>query len=214
MHTTRPSSAVRRRRRAAGVILTLLLTGLLAAVLLLALQQHAEATAVSGAPPAISFEQPSSVLTPEHGHIPAGGALDVFDDDAPALTRLDPALLDALRRAASDAAVGGVEFEVNSGWRSAEYQQWLRQEAVTTYGSEQEAARWVASAEASSHVTGDAVDIGPLTATDWLAQRGADYGLCQTYANEPWHYELRLEAIGGVCPQAYADATEDPRMHP
>ncbi len=42
--------------------------------------------------------------------------------------------------------------------------------------------------------------------------RGAEYGLCQIYANEPWHYELRPDAVEVGCPALYADPTEDPRM--
>ena len=38
------------------------------------------------------------------------------------------------------------------------------------------------------------------------------YGLCQIYGNEPWHYELRPEAIDRGCPPMYADPTHDPRM--
>ena len=37
-------------------------------------------------------------------------------------------------------------------------------------------------------------------------------GLCQIYGNEPWHYELRSEAIDHGCPAMYADPTHDPRM--
>jgi len=40
----------------------------------------------------------------------------------------------------------------------------------------------------------------------------AKYGLCQTYRNEPWHYELRPEAADHGCPAMYADPTGDPRM--
>jgi len=40
----------------------------------------------------------------------------------------------------------------------------------------------------------------------------AKYRLCQIYSNEPWHYELRPEAIGHGCPPIYADPTHDPRM--
>jgi D-alanyl-D-alanine carboxypeptidase len=136
----------------------------------------------------------------------------VFDDDFPAVANLDPALLGALRQAATDAAGDGVEFFVNSGWRSPEYQEQLLQEAVSEYGSEEEAARWVATPETSPHVSGDAVDIGPSGATAWLSEHGAEYGLCQIYGNEPWHYELRLEAIDHGCPSTYADPTQDPRM--
>jgi hypothetical protein len=136
----------------------------------------------------------------------------VFDDQFPAIANLDPALLGALRQAATDAAGGGVEFSVNSGWRSPEYQEQLLQEAVSEYGSEAEAARWVATAETSPHVSGDAVDIGPSDAMAWLSGHGAEYGLCQIYGNEPWHYELRPDAIDHGCPAMYADPTQDPRM--
>jgi zinc D-Ala-D-Ala carboxypeptidase len=136
----------------------------------------------------------------------------VFDDEIPGVANLDPDLLGALRQAATDAAYDGVEFVVDSGWRSPEYQNQLLREAVSRYGSEEEAARWVATAETSAHVSGDAVDIGPFDATAWLSEHGAEYGLCQIYGNEPWHYELRPEAIDQGCPPMYADPTRDPRM--
>ena len=107
-----------------------------------------------------------------------------------------------------------IEFAVNSGWRSPEYQDQLLREAVTTYGSLSEAARWVATADTSAHVSGDAIDIGSVDATAWLSEHGADYGLCQIYRNEPWHFELRPKAIDRGCPPMYADPTHDPRMRP
>ncbi|WP_246127655.1 M15 family metallopeptidase [Amycolatopsis rhizosphaerae] len=137
--------------------------------------------------------------------------MTVFDG-VPAVANLDPDLLDALRRAARDARDDGVEFFVNSGWRSRDYQEHLRREAVSKYGSEREAARWVATVDTSAHVAGHAVDIGPSGARRWLSEHGARYGLCQIYRNEPWHYELRPEAIDGGCPPLYADPTHDPRM--
>jgi zinc D-Ala-D-Ala carboxypeptidase len=63
-----------------------------------------------------------------------------------------------------------------------------------------------------SAVSGDAVDLGPADATAWLSEHGSEYGLCQTYRNEPWHYELRPAATGRGCPSMYADPTDDPRM--
>jgi zinc D-Ala-D-Ala carboxypeptidase len=146
----------------------------------------------------------------------AGGAVPdgatVFDDEYPAVANLDPALLGALRQAATDAADDGVEFNVDSGWRSPEYQEQLLHEAVSKYGSEEEAARWVATPDTSAHVSGDAVDIGDSDATAWLSEHGAEYGLCQIYGNEPWHFELRPKAIDDGCPPTYADPTHDPRM--
>lgn len=145
------------------------------------------------------------------GVVPDGTT--VFDDDVPAVAKLDPDLLAALRSAAAAAADDGVAFTVNSGWRSPAYQDQLLREAVDEYGSEEEAARWVATADTSAHVSGDGVDIGPMRAMDWLAQHGAGYGLCRIYGNEPWHHELRPEAIDGGCPRMFTDPTEDPRMH-
>jgi LAS superfamily LD-carboxypeptidase LdcB len=144
------------------------------------------------------------------GVLPDG--VTVFDDEHPAVTNLDPALLAALRQAATDAADDGVELYVNGGWRSAEYQEQLLGEAVSEYGSEEEAARWVATPETSSHVSGDAVDVGDSDAQAWLSEHGPGYGLCQIYGNEPWHFELRPEAIEGGCPPMYADPSRDPRM--
>jgi D-alanyl-D-alanine carboxypeptidase len=145
------------------------------------------------------------------GSVPDGTT--VFDDEIPGVAKLDPALLGALRQAATNAADDGVEFLVDSGWRSPAYQEQLLHDAVLKYGSEAEAARWVATPNASAHVSGDAVDIGPSGAAAWLSEHGAEYGLCQIYGNEPWHYELRPEAIDHGCPAMYADPTHDPRMH-
>jgi hypothetical protein len=150
-------------------------------------------------------------LSEADGLVPDGGA-SVFDDEVAAVANLDPRLLSSLHRAATDAAEDGVELEVNSGWRSPEYQERLLREAVSKYGSSTEAARWVATPDTSPHVAGDAVDLGPSGATAWLSRHGAEYGLCQIYRNEPWHYELRADAIDAGCPTMYADAAHDPRM--
>ena len=95
---------------------------------------------------------------------------------------------------------------------SAEDQAALLDDAVKKYGSEAAAERWVATPDTSEHVKGEAVDLGPMKATDWLAQHGAAYGLCQIYANESWHFELRPDAVKHGCPALYADPTQNPRM--
>jgi len=151
-----------------------------------------------------------SALGVADGEIPDG--VTVFDDDYPAVTELDPALLGALRQAATAARGDGVEFIVNSGWRSAAFQEQLLDEAVATYGSRSEAVRWVATPATSLHVSGDAVDIGRAGAVAWLSEHGPEYGLCQIYRNEPWHYELRPDVGARGCPSIFADPTEDPRM--
>jgi zinc D-Ala-D-Ala carboxypeptidase len=150
------------------------------------------------------------VLGEADGAVPDGTT--VFDDEVPGVARLDSDLLGALRRAAADAAGEGVQFYVDSGWRSPAYQERLLRQAISKYGSEGQAARWVATPHTSAHVAGSAVDIGPSGASAWLSEHGAAYGLCQIYGNEPWHYEVRPEAIAHGCPAMYADPTQDPRM--
>ena len=130
----------------------------------------------------------------------------------PGASDLDADLHRALRRAAKDAADDRVALVVDSGRRSPEHQEQLLREAISKYGSEAEARRWVATPETSAHVSGDAVDVGPSEAAAWLSEHGAAYGLCQIYGNEPWHYELRPEAGRYGCPAMYADPTHDPRM--
>jgi hypothetical protein len=206
-----------RRVRVAGLLVVIVaITAALGSRLQESLSSMAsESPTASSSPPAAS---PIRVLRREHdgalgeadGAVPAGTT--VFDDAIPGVANLDPGLLDALRRAASDASHDGVEFSVDSGWRSAKYQQRLLREAISKYGSKEAAARWVATPDTSAHVSGDAVDIGPSSAAAWLSEHGAAYGLCRIYGNEPWHYELRPEAIAHGCPPMYADPTHDPRM--
>lgn len=157
----------------------------------------------------LSRVQHRGALGVADGAVPIGTT--VFDDEIPAVANLEPDLLGALRKAAKAAADDGVEFVVNSGWRSSEYQEQLLREATVKYGSEEEAARWVATPDTSLHVSGEAVDVG-RSARAWLSEHGAEYGLCQIYHNEPWHYELRPEAIEHGCPPMYADPSQDPRM--
>jgi zinc D-Ala-D-Ala carboxypeptidase len=149
-------------------------------------------------------------VTEEDGALPDGAT--VFDNEYPGIARLNAGLLRALRNAAKAAAADRIALDVNSGWRSPEYQDQLLRAAISEYGSLEEAARWVATPDTSPHVSGDAVDIGAVDATTWLSEHGAEYGLCQIYRNEPWHFELRSLAIERGCPRMYADPTQDPRM--
>lgn len=188
---------------AAAVLLNAVLIGVLA-------HQSRAPVAAAAHRSWIAEDQLASEVTVVDGAVPDGVA--VFDDEMPAVVNLDADLLAALRHAATDATGDGVEFVVNSGWRSPKYQGQLLREAVVEYGSEAEAARWVATPNTSAHVSGDAVDIGPSDATAWLSTNGAGYGLCQIYGNEPWHHELRPDAVDHGCPSPYADPTQDPRM--
>src|SRR5690606_29400151 len=113
-----------------------------------------------------------------------------LDDTYPGITNLDPDLVAAVRAASADAAEEGIEFFVNSGWRSVEHQQRLYEEAVQEHGSESAAARWVATPEGSAHTTGEGIDIGYWDAAAWLQENGARYDRCPMFDKEAVHYEL------------------------
>lgn len=178
-----------------------LLTAALALSALVALTGcSAAATSLEAAPRVTGSAQ----LTDDDGYIAAGASL-TLDSDLPAVQRLDPALLEALR-AANRAAVDerGTTITIVDGWRSLRYQQYLFAQAVQKYGSEEEAERWVKRGADSEHVSGKAVDIETADAMDFLSRFGSEWGLCQTYANESWHFELGTTP-GGTCPQMQAD---------
>jgi D-alanyl-D-alanine carboxypeptidase len=198
---TRPTR--RRRLGARGTIAALVLVAVLALGLSACAAAHT-APPVGDAPSLVS-DPGGDPRTVEHGYIPTGESVSPFDDALPAIARLEPGLRAAIQSAASDAGAQGVEMVVTSGWRSAGYQQALLDEATVTYGSLDEARKWVNTPELSAHVTGEAVDVGYTDADSWLSQHGADYGLCQIYANEMWHFELATEP-GGECPPQRSDA--------
>jgi hypothetical protein len=158
--------------------------------------------------PGASPAPPDGRVDVADGFIADGDMLSPFATGYPALAQLDPALLAAVQAAARDAEDDGVTIGISAGWRSAEYQQALLDEAIAHYGSVAEARRWVDTPEVSRHVRGEAVDILPTAADDWLRQHGSDYGLCQIYANEIWHFELATTP-GGRCPRLLPDASHD-----
>jgi len=198
------------RARISRIRVAGLLVVIVAIAAALGSQLASSSSSTAGSPGDVPRGEHRGALGEADGAIPDGTT--VFDDEIPGVANLDPALLGALRRAATDAAGDGVDFYLDSGWRSPEYQEQLLHEAVLKYGSEAEASRWVATPSTSAHVSGDAVDIGPSGAAAWLSEHGAGYGLCQIYGNEPWHFELRPEVTDHGCPAMYADPTDDPRM--
>ncbi|MGE0215559.1 M15 family metallopeptidase [Mycolicibacterium sp.] len=139
------------------------------------------------------------------GWLPDDTMLSPFDVANPVLSQLDPALLQAVQAAATEARAEGVELRVTSGWRSKGFQQRLFDDAVRSYGSVTRAAEFVATPEVSRHVTGQAIDIGPAEADRWLIANGPRFGLCQVYANEIWHFELTADAQGN-CPPLRTNA--------
>lgn len=188
-----------------------------AAVVLLSLVATGCGTAPTGSPitrPDNAWTRSDVSLTQAPAdHRPApppaqagNGTHSPFDLDDPTVARLDPDLLAAVQAAARDASADGVRLWITSGWRSRAKQQSLLDAAVSRYGSLEEALRHVSTPDTSAHVTGDAVDIGPTEADDWLSRYGAQYGLCQSFANEIWHFELVTDP-GTSCPEPIPDSS-------
>lgn len=186
-----PLTRTHRNRRA--LVVVLMATGVLTGC------------GVAGGPfPAAS--RSDSTERDEAAVIADGDSIPATDVDHPAIARLDRDLRRALAAATDAAHDEGIALRVTSGWRSPAHQQRLFDEAVDRYRSVDAARRLVAEPERSAHVHGEAVDIGPTDAAYWMQRHGARFGLCQTYANEVWHYELRVEP-GGYCPAPASDAS-------
>jgi D-alanyl-D-alanine carboxypeptidase len=139
------------------------------------------------------------------GYLPEGRHVTPADERYSAIRNLDKPLLKALQKADGDAKHDSITMWVTSGWRSRKHQQSLLNDAIRQYGTLEKAREFVNTPEKSAHVSGKAVDIGPTDADDWLIQHGSAYGLCQVYANEMWHFELRTTP-GGTCPAQLTDA--------
>jgi hypothetical protein len=60
--------------------------------------------------------------------------------------------------------------------------------------------------ESSAHVQGRAIDVGPTDGALWLEQHGLELGLCRTYANELWHFEMLADGAD-QCPEMHLDSS-------
>lgn len=186
--TARTTRAGRRRRTARRVYAGLVVAGLGASAV--AVVQLVDPSS-SGASP-----------VPATSSVPAPPGAE----DAAEAGGIDPGLQQRFDDAQAAARADGVELWITSGRRSAAEQQELVDRAVERHGSLEEAKRWVLPPETSEHVAGTAIDVGPTEGAYWLQQHGRDFGLCQTYANEVWHYEAATEP-GGECPPMHDDAS-------
>lgn len=197
------------RSRLIGAALSLLLAATLAGCSTAESGALAQSTGAPGRMPASASGDHGAVnddgLTDDDGYIAEGSSLPL-DSDLPAVSRLSPDLLTALQRAqaAMEQDGDGADITIADGWRSERYQEHLFAQAVRQYGSEEEAEKWVKRGADSAHVRGDAVDIADAGAMDFLNRFGNEWGLCQVYANEAWHFELRTTP-GGECPAQSAD---------
>ncbi len=118
---------------------------------------------------------------------------------------LTPALATAYRQAKAQAQREGVPLWITSGKRSWAEQESMWRDGIATYGSPAAARRWVLPPAESTHVTGRAIDVGPQEGAQWLARKGTRWGLCRTYANEWWHFEVAT-VPRTPCPPKYVDS--------
>jgi hypothetical protein len=129
---------------------------------------------------------------------------------------IDPQLLVRFQAAKASAEKDGQKIYIASGFRTLERQKYLFVAAVKKYGSEAEAAKWVAPPYVSHHPWGLAIDVNypnePVGA-GWLEVNGARFGLCRVYENEWWHFEPVI-APGGTCPALVPNATFTRQLQP
>jgi zinc D-Ala-D-Ala carboxypeptidase len=131
-------------------------------------------------------------------------------------TKINSQLMVRFIAARAAAEREGQKIYIASGFRTLERQEYLFATAVKKYGSEAEAAKWVAPPYVSHHPWGLAIDVNypnePVGA-GWLEVNGARFGLCRIYENEWWHFEPVI-APGGTCPGLLADATLTSQLQP
>jgi zinc D-Ala-D-Ala carboxypeptidase len=129
---------------------------------------------------------------------PGGAAADPGDG-------LDPVLGASFALASDAARAAGIPLWITSGGRTPAEQEQLWRDGLVTYGSPEAARRWVLPPNESTHVGGHAIDVGPRAGAAWLEATGFRWGLCRTFANEWWHFEVTT-IPGRSCPPMWPDA--------
>ncbi|MFT3898904.1 MAG: M15 family metallopeptidase [Gordonia sp. (in: high G+C Gram-positive bacteria)] len=119
---------------------------------------------------------------------------------------LVPELAIAYQLAKAQADVEGVPLWITSGKRSWAEQDRMWRDGIREHGSPGEAQKWVLPPSRSTHVSGRAIDVGPRRGALWLERNGNRYGLCRTYANEWWHFEVATFP-GTPCPPMLPSAS-------
>lgn len=149
---------------------------------------------------------PSSPGAPRAYALPALPALPSASAISGDTEGLDPSLAAAYSLAAEEAHAQGVPLSITSGYRTEWQQRQLWEDGLATYGSPDAARRWVLPPEESTHVSGQAIDVGPQEGAQWLEANGNRWGLCRTFDNEWWHFELTT-VPGMPCPPRLPDAS-------
>ncbi|MFD0636988.1 D-alanyl-D-alanine carboxypeptidase family protein [Catenulispora yoronensis] len=106
----------------------------------------------------------------------------------------------AFTAAQNAAKAQGLSFVLNSGYRSAAYQERIFECWVHELGSPQAARKFALPPNESAHVMGYAMDIAPPSAASWLEGTKGEFGLCRRYADETWHFEYQASYKTKGCP--------------
>lgn len=143
--------------------------------------------------PAISDVAPSSTMPPP---TETNGSLTTtpFQDKNGNPVRLTPVAAQGLSRIYELAKARGIDVRVNSSYRSVEEQTRLWREALSKYGSAEEARRWVAPPGRSRHNSGGAIDMNLMRNGQKIPQSEFDAlireaGMYRPMAWEGWHVE-------------------------
>lgn len=161
-------------------------------------------TTAAKTPPTSPSTSPSKTGTTD-APVGEGGDCENTTHDTPAdearkfsgMTRGTQLAFLAAQKAAQQA---GVTFELNSGYRSADYQQRIFDCWVKQLGSPQAARQYALPPSESAHVQGYAMDIAPPSAAAWLESTKGQFGLCRRYQDETWHFEYQLRYKTQGCP--------------
>jgi hypothetical protein len=106
----------------------------------------------------------------------------------------------AFLAAQTAAKARNLSFVLNSGYRSAAYQERIFDCWVKQLGSPEAARKYALPANESAHVMGYAMDIAPPPAASWLESTKGEFGLCRRYADETWHFEYQAAYKTKGCP--------------
>lgn len=140
--------------------------------------------------PAISDIAPPTPLSESDGSI----VTTPYQDKNGNNVRLNPAAAQGLSRIYDLARAKGIDVRINSSYRSVEEQTRLWREALSKYGSAEEARRWVAPPGRSRHNSGGAIDMNLMRNGQKIAQSEFDAlireaGMYRPMAWEGWHVE-------------------------
>ncbi|WP_194916040.1 D-alanyl-D-alanine carboxypeptidase family protein [Catenulispora rubra] len=125
---------------------------------------------------------------------------DTPADDAVKFSGMTHGTQQAFLTAQKAAQATGVSFVLNSGYRSAAYQQRVFDCWVKQLGSPQAARQYALPPSESAHVQGYAMDIAPPSGAAWLESTAGKYGLCRRYQDETWHFEYQSRYKTQGCP--------------